>query len=278
MSDAEFQITRPVTVPAGRGAAWLFEGFTMFQKDWAAWIGVTVIFFVLSIAANLVPLGGFLFNLVIFVFAGGLMLGCREIDRGGEFTVSHLFAGFSDNLGQYILLGVIYSVGTVVIFILTLILMFVMLGGFSFIADIQSGQFDKLLQYSATILIVILVALLLSLPLIMAFWFAPALVALGRLEAIEAIKQSYSGCMVNVVSFLAYGIVGLIISVFVVILPILGFVILPPIIGKVLSTLVLIFLLGIGLLLLFSMTIASIYISYRDIFESGTSEPLTTNH
>ena len=254
MSDAEFQISRPVTAPAGRGAAWLFEGFTMFQKDWAAWIGVTVIFFVLSIAVNLVPLGGFLFNLVIFVFAGGLMLGCREIDRGGEFTVSHLFAGFSDNLGQYILLGVMYSVGVLVIVILTLIMMFVMLGGFSFIADIQSGQFDKLLQYPVTILILILVALLLYMPLIMAFWFAPALVALGRLEAMEAMKQSFSGCMANAVPYVLYGVVGLFLSL--------------------LATIPL----GLGWLILTPMMVASIYISYRDIFESGTSEPLTTNH
>jgi hypothetical protein len=254
MTDTASGISAAAAAPAGRGAAWLFEGFSMFQKDWLTWIGITVIFFVLSIVVNLIPLGGILFNLVIFAFIGGLMLGCREIDRGGDFRVSHLFAGFSDNLGQYLLLGVLYSAGMLVIVILMLIMMFVMLGGFGFLADIQSGQLDNLLQYSATILIAALVALLLFVPLIMAFWFAPVLVALGNLDAIEAVKKSFSGCLSNVVPYLLYGVIALLLSLLASIPIFLGWLILCP------------------------MLVASIYISYRDIFESGNNPQLTTNH
>ena len=255
MTDPELRVSRAVTAPVARGAAWLFEGFSMFQQEWLTWIGITIIFFVLSIVVSILPLGSLLFNLVVFALVGGLMLGCREIDRGGELSVGHLFTGFSDNLGQYVLLGVIYTVGMSIILLLMGGLLFIMLGGMSFITDLQAGEIDKLVQYSATILIVVLLALMLYVPLIMAFWFAPALVALGHLNALEAIKLSFSGCMVNVIPFLLYGVVGLILSVLASI----------P--------------LGLGWLILCPMMLASLYLSYRDIFESGADEPVSAaNH
>lgn len=246
MTDAESYVSNPVAAPAGRGVAWLFEGFTLFQKNWLAWIGVTIILLIMMIVVNIIPFGSFLFNLIVFAFIGGLMLGCREADQGGEFTVGHLFAGFSENFGQYVLLGVFYSLGVLVIMILVLILMIVMLGGMGFLADIQNGQLDNLLQYTATILIVVLVALLLYLPLIMAFWFAPVLVALDNIDAFEAMKKSFAGCMVNMVPYLLYGLVGLVLSLLASI----------PI--------------GLGWLVLCPMIVASIYLSYRDIYGNST--------
>lgn len=249
MTDAEFYVSNPLAVPAGRGAAWLFEGFTMFQKNWLAWIGVTIIFFIIMIVVSIIPFGSFLFNLIAFAFVGGLMLGCREADQGGDFNVGHLFAGFSENFGQYVLLGVFYSIGVLVIVVLMLVLMFIMLGGTSFLADFQTGQFDKLLPYMATMLVAALVALLLYLPLIMAFWFAPVLIALGKVGVIDAMKKSFAGCMVNIVPYLLYGVVGLVLSLLASI----------P--------------LGLGWLILCPMIVASIYLSYRDIFESNTQQP-----
>lgn len=252
MTDTELRISAPITVPAARGAAWLFEGFNLFQKDWLTWIGITIIFFLLSTVVPLfIPLGTMLSNLVVFTFAGGLMLGCREIDQGGELTVGHLFSGFSDNLSKYIVLGVMYCVGIAVILLLMGILLFIMVGGTNFITDIQTGEFDKLLQYTVSILIAVLVALILYLPMIMAFWFAPALIALGKVNAFEAMKLSFAGCMANVMPYLVYGIVGLVLSVLASI----------P--------------LGLGWLVLFPMTIASIYLSYRDIFESDAAASIS---
>jgi len=254
MNEVEVRISHPVTAPTARGAAWLFDGFTLFQQEWLTWIGITILFFVLSVVVSILPLGSLLFNFLVFAFVGGLMLGCREIDRGGELSVGHLFTGFSDKLSQYVLLGVIYTVGMAIILLLMGGLLFIMLGGMSFITDLQAGEIDKLIQYSTTILIVVLLALMLYVPLIMAFWFAPALVALGHLSALEAIKLSFSGCMVNVMPFLLYGVVGLILSVLASI----------P--------------MGLGWLILCPMMVASLYLSYRDIFESGNNQQPTTNN
>jgi uncharacterized membrane protein len=76
----------------------------------------------------------------------------------------------------------------------------------------------------------------------MALWFAPALVVLRGMAPIEAIKESFLGCLKNVLPFLVYSIV----------LMVLGIVAAIP--------------LGLGWLVLGPTLIASVYVSYRDIY------------
>jgi uncharacterized membrane protein len=87
-----------------------------------------------------------------------------------------------------------------------------------------------------------LVAMALSIPIYMALWFAPALVVLRGLAPVAAVKESFFGCLKNVVPFLIYGIV----------LLVLGIVAAIP--------------LGLGWLVLGPVAIASIYVAYRDIY------------
>ena len=44
------------------------------------------------------------------VFAGGVMLGCKALDEGGELELGHLFAGFKEKLGTLAAVGAIYLV------------------------------------------------------------------------------------------------------------------------------------------------------------------------
>jgi len=87
-----------------------------------------------------------------------------------------------------------------------------------------------------------LVALALSIPIYMALWFAPALVVLRRMAPVAAIRESFLGCLKNIVPFLVYSIVFLV----------LGIVASIP--------------LGLGWLVLGPVTVASVYTAYRDIF------------
>ena len=93
-----------------------------------------------------------------------------------------------------------------------------------------------------TILLAVLIALALSMPLLMAVWFAPPLVVFHDLGAVEAMKASFTGCLRNVVPFLVYGIVALVL-LFVAMLPLL-----------------------LGLLVATPVLLASIYTSYRDVY------------
>ena len=70
-----------------------------------------------------------------------------------------------------------------------------------------------------------LLVLALMVPLVAAYWFAPALVMIHDMPPIDAMKASFFGCLRNVVPFLLYGIV-MLVGAFVAALPLgLGFLI-----------------------------------------------------
>ena len=92
------------------------------------------------------------------------------------------------------------------------------------------------------IVLALLIMLALMVPVAMAVWFAPALVVLQGRGAVEALKESFSGCLKNIVPFLLYGIV----------LMIAGFIAAIP--------------LGLGYLVFLPVVAGSIYASYRDIY------------
>jgi uncharacterized membrane protein len=97
----------------------------------------------------------------------------------------------------------------------------------------------------ATMGIGILVMFALMLPLVMAIWLAAPLAVLNDQGAFDAMKGSFMGCLKNIVPYLLYGIVMLVLSV-VASLPImLGWLVLGPVLA------------------------ASIYTSYRDIYFSS---------
>ena len=172
----------------------------------------------------------------------GLILGCHAQHQGGEFTVNHLFAGFSNNTAQLIVLGLIYLLGMIAITIVALIMIFFMLGGLAFLEHLDSGNPEMILQNIKGIMLILLVVLLIYLPLVMAYWFAPALIVLNDVSPVDALILSFKGCLANILPFTLYGIVGLVLAVIAVI----------P--------------LGLGMLILGPMIIASVYIAYRDIF------------
>jgi uncharacterized membrane protein len=76
----------------------------------------------------------------------------------------------------------------------------------------------------------------------MAVWFAPALVLFHDKGAVDAMKESFSGCLRNIVPFLVYGVV----------LLVLGLIASIP--------------LGLGWLVLGPVLCTSFYASYKDIY------------
>src|SRR6185295_14283452 len=102
-----------------------------------------------------------------------------------------------------------------------------------------------------------LIYLALTVPLAMAFWFAPALVVFHDLSAFDALRSSFLGCLKNLVPFLIYGLVGLGLGI---------------VIALVMGIIVAITR-GFGIVLAFALILAigpivigSIYAGYRDIY------------
>ena len=226
----------PNSLSAGRGTAWISEGWGLFREAMGLWIGIAVAFIAILLGLGLVPILGQLANYFLgTVFAAGLMLGCRSLDQGEGLRFDHLFAGFQKNLGQLLLVGLLYLAGMIVI----MLVIFVVFGGA--LVGLFLGNMSP--DFSMpTFLLAMLIVMGLSIPLMMAVWFAPALVALNDVPAFAAMKLSFRGCMRNILPFLVYGIVLFILAI-VATIPI-----------------------GLGWLLLMPTMVCATYVAYREIF------------
>jgi len=228
----------PHVVEAGRGWDWIVSGFALFKKQPGIWVLIFIVLAVICILVSMVPLIGSLANiLLIQIFAGGLMLGCKALDTSNELEVGHLFAGFQRSTNSLVLLGVLAIVGWIVVLTPGLLIV----GGGSFLGALHGGL-PGVATFGLSFVLAALVVLALSVPLYMALWFAPALIVFHNLEPVAALKASFAACLRNIVPFLVYGVVIMLLSVVAAIPFGLGFLVLGPVI------------------------IASIYTAYRDIF------------
>ena len=234
-------------VPAGHGVDWWRSAWRLFTAAPGIWLVITILYIAIMMALSFVPLlGQIAVSLLNPVFVGGLMLGCREQDRGGVLTPSHLFAGFSEKLGALVIVALLYLAGWFVVACVTFALAFAMVGG-GVLAALASGDamqagYAALATMGLTALLATLVGLLLAIPLLMAFWFAPALVVLRGDEPWSAMKTSFHACLRNIPPFLVYGLLGLLFAILACI----------P--------------LFLGLLVLIPVGIATVYTSYKEIF------------
>jgi uncharacterized membrane protein/ribosomal protein L32 len=248
-SDGE--MSGPATAPARHGWAWVTGGFRHFRQNPFAWIVAMVVWMVLSVIITLIPfIGSIAISILSPVITAGFMIGADAQDQGRDFEVGHLFAGFSRNPGQLLLVGLFYFAGLIVIGLLMGVLI---AGAIASLGDLAvAGEPDPAalaaLMGSPTILVAMLLGVALSIPLFMAYWFAPTLVALEGLSALTAMKLSFSGCMKNMLSFLLYGLIVLLL-LFLAVLPF-----------------------GLGLLIALPTLLASIYVSYKDIYYQGTED------
>jgi uncharacterized membrane protein len=241
-------VVHPRAVDAGRGASWFSEGWRLFTPAVGPWILIVIVGFFLHLVLAFIPVLGSIASQLIFpVLMAGLMLGCRAIDRGEPLTVAHLFAGFGPRVGPLLIVALIYLAAAVAIVIFVVALLFVFFGA-AVLSQLWSSQDSMSTAAAMGGLALIglvggLVFLLLFLPVVMAVWFAPALIVLNGLEPWESMKLSFFGCLRNILPFLVYGVVWIGLAIVATIPLFLGWLVLGPV------------------------TVASIYASYCDIFE-----------
>ncbi len=241
--DPELQLVVPGrTVPSGSGVSWIGAGWRLFVRAPVMWIVAILVLFVIAVIMGLVPfIGSLAYQVLNPVFAAGLVIACRSLERGGEFELEHIFGGFKSRFGNLLVVGLLTVVGWVVIFFICMAFI-----GFGVLGAVLSGDpqhvAQTLVDSGFTFLFAALVALALAVPLMMLYWFAPALVVMHGMPPVDAMKASFGGCLRNFMPFLVYGIV----------MAVLGIVAMIP--------------LGLGMLVWLPLAITSTYAAYREIY------------
>jgi uncharacterized membrane protein len=227
-------------VAAGNGWQWIVDAWGLFKRQPGTWIAILVVFLVLVILLNFVPfVGGLAAALLAPVFAGGIVRGCQEVNDGGALEIGHLFAGFKENTGRLVMIGVFNLVAWIVI----MLVIYVLIG--ASMSALMMGGGDPSAAAGAPVLLAGLIALALSIPVYMALWFAPALVTLNDFEPVQALKTSFSACLKNIVPYLVYGVILFALAIVASIPAGLGWLVLGPVLA------------------------ISVYTAYRDIFYAG---------
>lgn len=199
----------PSARDAGAGMRWLTGGWELFTRSPGLWIAITAVVFVFALGLGLVPILGMLAQYLLFpLITAGIMVACDTLRRGEPITFGHFFEGFNRNPGQLVLIGVLYAIGLVAV----LVVAFVPLLGIGGLALFSNGS-SALQSLGMTLVLAVLLGMALSVPLVMAIWFAPALVVFHGMDAPAAMMLSFKGCLRNIVPFLIYGLVGLVIAI-----------------------------------------------------------------
>lgn len=226
-------------VAAGRGWDWIAAGWELFKKQAGMWIALVLVAFVIFVVLAFIPFLGSIASIVLTpVFGAGIVIGCRAIEEGRELEIGHLFAGFREKFVPLATVGALY-LGTAVVIALV-----VGLATGASILALMGGTMPEAATPAAALSIILafLIMLALLLPVVMAVWFAPPLVVFHGKGAVEAMQESFTGCLRNIVPFLVYGLVMLALGVLASI----------P--------------LGLGWLVLGPVLAASLYTSYKDIY------------
>ncbi|HMA31843.1 MAG TPA: BPSS1780 family membrane protein [Casimicrobiaceae bacterium] len=208
----------PHRVEAGLGAAWWGESWRIFVAAPGAWIGMVVVFAVVSTLLFFIPaVGGILQSVLTPVFAGGVMLGCHALARGERLTVGHLFEGFQGGrLAPLLVLGFIWLAILVGLAIVAVAFAYVALGasGVSALmalgADAQADYVTLtplLLSAGVAFLVIAMICVTVVLLAAMAYWFAPALVVLNGEPPVSALRKSFDASLRNIGAFLLYSVI-----------------------------------------------------------------------
>lgn len=226
------------TVAAGSAFEWLRQGWALFAVNPGLWIALTVVLLVVVLGLQIVPLIGTLAaNLLAPLLGAGLLLVCKKMGDGQSAEITDLFIGFKQNTSGLILLGVLYMAAMLAIFALV-----VVIGGSSLAGGLLLAQPAGVGLAFGGMMLSMLLSLALSVPLFMAIWFAPALVFFNNMPPVEALKASFNACLRNMLAFLVYGLIVMVLMFFAA-LPV-----------------------GLGFLVLIPVLSGSVYAAYRDIF------------
>src|SRR5215831_18525266 len=114
---AQHPVPESRMVAAGRGISWWVEGWRLFTPNVGTWLLIALILVVLALITTALerqlPFVGELLGLIAEILwpvvIGGLMLGCRAVDRGNALLIAHLFAGFSQRTRALVTVGAIYA-------------------------------------------------------------------------------------------------------------------------------------------------------------------------
>jgi uncharacterized membrane protein len=233
----------PRKVAASQGFQWVVAGFRLYRKTPLLLSAAFGLLFGVVMAVGLIPLvGDSLSELASPLMVAGFMAAYRALDSGSELELPHFFAGLQGPAIPLMAVGAVQLLGTFLIGQ-------VMLGmGFDPQAMMDAAKGGKATPEQMQALMnqampALLVGMALFTPLIMATWFAPALILFGGARPLTALGVSLRAVVKNWAAMLVNSLTLGLLLFFAALVPML-----------------------LGLLVAMPVMFGSLYASYQAIF------------
>jgi len=243
----------PRRVAASQGFHWVAAGFRLYRKNPLLLSAAFGVLFGVVMALGLIPVvGGSLSELASPLMVAGFMAAYRVLDGGGELELPNFLAGVRGPAIPLMAVGAVQLLGT-------LLIGKIMLGmGFDAQAIVAAAQSQKdpvemqaLLNQAMP---AVFTGLLLFTPLIMATWFAPALILFGGAHPATALGVSLKAVARNWAAMMLNGLTLGLLLFLAALVPML-----------------------LGLLVAMPVLFGSLYASYQAIFAVWADEPAPSN-
>ena len=194
----------PRKVAASQGFQWVVAGFRLYRKNPLLLSAAFGVLFGVVMALGLIPgVGGSLSDLASPLMVAGFMAAYRAVDEGRELELPHFLAGVRGPLIPLMTVGAVQLLGALVIGQIMLAMGFdpqavmdAAKGGKASPAEMQAMMNQALPA--------VLVGMALFTPLIMATWFAPALILFGGARpptalgvSLKAVARNWAAMLTN---------------------------------------------------------------------------------
>lgn len=246
-------------LPAARGAYWIAAGFRLYRRNPPLLTTLTLGYLLMVVLfGQFQPVGPFLLPLILPMLTAVIANGCRVVDQG--LARSELALGLREQRTALLKLGGLHLAGTLAILAIDMLLQGGDSAGSSGGRERTDGGFNPLAE--AQVLWHMLRLLLIAMPMLLAFWFAPLLTAWDALPAAKSLFFSLVAVWRNWRAFLVYAMSAMLVGVVVPGLLLVAASLISGTLVEIVSATVRLLL----LLVLAPVLMTGIYQSYRDVF------------
>jgi hypothetical protein len=248
---------------ARHGVLWLRDAARMLSAARVPWLLLLLAYYLIQLAVSVVPIVGPLAMMLLRpVFTVGFLAAAWTQERGGTPQVTHLFRGFRSNLRALIPIGIVLIAGTTAALFAS-----ALVDGGALVDLITGGaKRDEAFVIDPRIETGMLFTIACAIPVLLAVWFAPALVVFQDCGAPRALATSLRAALANWRPVAVYGVLLFFYGAVLPALAIALFAWLLP--AAAAPYAVALFVVPYVFLFVAAQTISD-YLAYRDIFHPG---------
>ena len=190
----------PRKLAAKQGLQWVNDGFRLYRQNPLLLSAAFGLLFSIVALANLIPLiGNVLSELISPLMVAGFMAAYRTLDRKEPLQWPHFLAGFQGPWLSFIVIGAVQLAGMLII---TQIMLRMGFDVQSVRVAAQKGDQVVLQNALSQSMPAVMTGMVLFIPLIMATWFAPALILFGNARPGQALLISLRAVARNILPFI----------------------------------------------------------------------------